>query len=50
MGPFEKYVMFFVWFLIGQDRVLVVVSMRKREEPGVLRNQTVLNRPALSEV
>ena len=29
------------WFLVGQDRVSVVISMRKREGLCVLRNQTV---------
>ena len=45
-GAFSKvYGAFFVWFLVGQDRVSVVVFMQKREELDVLRNQTVLNRP-----
>ena len=28
---------FFVWFLVDKDRGPVVISMRKREEAGVLR-------------
>ena len=45
-GTFLKvYGDFFVYFLVGKDRNPVVISMRKREEVDVLRNQTVLKRP-----
>ena len=41
----KVYGAFFVCFLVSKDRGPVVISMRKREEVDVLRNQTVLKRP-----
>ena len=46
---FKVHGTFFVWFLVGQDRVPVVISMRKREEPaGVLTAKSDRFKPALA--
>ena len=36
-----------LFLLVGQGRVPVVISMRKREELGLLRNQGGRSKPAL---